>query len=61
MKCINLIEAAERLDVSETTIRRYVKAGKIPAFQLDRIYRIVEADLEKFIEDRKVVEGGNRK
>lgn len=61
MKCINLIEAAERLDVSETTVRRYVKAGKIPAFQLDRIYRIVESDLEKFIEDRKVVEGGNRK
>lgn len=61
MKCINLIKAAERLDVSETTVRRYVKAGKIPAFQLDRIYRIVESDLEKFIEDRMVVEGGNRK
>jgi len=60
MKCIKLEEAAERLDVSETTVRRYVKAGKIPAFRFDRIYRIIEADLEKFIKERKVPQGSNR-
>lgn len=60
MYCINLSEAAKRLDVSDSTIRRYVRDGKIPGIKLERGYRIIESDFEKFIEDRKVPKGGNR-
>ncbi|MBA7494700.1 hypothetical protein ES702_05277 [subsurface metagenome] len=60
MKCINLSEAATRLSVSDSTIRRYVRDGKLSGIKLERGYRILESDFEKFIQERKVPEGGNR-
>jgi len=60
MRCISLSEAASRLDLHESTIRRYVRTGLIPSYKLERCYKIIETDFEKFLEDRKVPKGGNR-
>lgn len=60
MRCIDLTEAAARLSMSESTVRRYIRDGKIPGYKMERCYRIIETDFEKFLEDRKVPEGGNR-
>ena len=50
----SLEEVAERLGVSERTVRRWVKAGDLPAYKPGREYRIKPADLEEFLEERKV-------
>lgn len=42
-------EAAEYLQVTVDTIRRYVREGRIPAGQLGRGYRIRQEDLDAFL------------
>ena len=44
---------AERLSMSCKTIRRYLKSGTLPSLKIGKLRRISEADLEKFIDDRK--------
>lgn len=50
----SLEEVAERLGVSERTVRRWVKAGDLPAYKPGREYRIKPVDLDEFLEERKV-------
>ena len=44
---------ADRLSMSCKTVRRYLKSGKLPSLKIGKLRRISEADLEKFIDDRK--------
>jgi len=44
---------AERLDQSTKTIRRRIESGELVAYQLGRRWRIAEADLERFLRDRR--------
>jgi excisionase family DNA binding protein len=54
-------EIAERLQVSDQTVRRWVKGGKLAAFKPGKELRIRPHDLEEFLEARKVRpdEGGS--
>jgi excisionase family DNA binding protein len=45
---------ARRLDVSETTARRYIKTGKLPSIFIGGAYRVTEQDLARYIEAAKV-------
>jgi excisionase family DNA binding protein len=56
---LKIPEVARRLDVSEPTVRRMVKGGKLPSVFVGGAYRVSETDLEKYLEDAKVVPGGN--
>ena len=47
-------EVAKRLKVSKMTVYRYVKAGKLPAYKLEQELRIKKADLDAFLNERKV-------
>ncbi len=42
-------EAAEALHVKPTTIRQWLKAGKLGGIKLGRLWRIRESDLQKFL------------
>jgi excisionase family DNA binding protein len=44
-----LQEVAQQLHLSEETVRRYIKSGKIPAILLGGRYRISRTDLQEFI------------
>lgn len=47
-------EVAAMLRVNSQTIRRYLQAGKLTGVKLQGgIWRISDADLQKFIESRK--------
>ncbi|WP_286984617.1 helix-turn-helix domain-containing protein [Candidatus Aquicultor secundus] len=50
----SLSEAAEYLGFSEVTLRRWVKAKKIPAYKIGRAYQFKKEDLDRFIEKHKV-------
>jgi len=45
---------AERLSISIRTVRSYIKNGKLPSVKIGKLRRISEADLEEFIEKRRV-------
>ena len=46
---LSVREAADRCDLSEKTIRRYIAAGKLPAFRVGpRNVRIRVGDLDAF-------------
>ena len=48
MKLLTLKETAKILRVSERTIMRYLKSGKLKASKVGQ-WRIKESDLEKFL------------
>ncbi|MBM0228218.1 MULTISPECIES: helix-turn-helix domain-containing protein [unclassified Micromonospora] len=39
-------EAAEKLRIAETTLRRWVSKGRVPCHRLGRLVRFTEDDLE---------------
>lgn len=48
-----LQEVADMLNVSNRTVRNWIKSGKLPAIKIVRQYRITKEDLEAFIQDSK--------
>lgn len=56
MQLLTLRQAAERLQVSMSTIRRRVDEGEIPVVRIGRNIRVRPEDLEEYIETH-VVEG----
>lgn len=51
---LSLEDVASRLQVSDQTVRRWVKSGKLTAYKPGLEYRIREADLEEFLRAREV-------
>src|SRR5215208_2495805 len=51
---LKIPEVARRLDVSEKTARRYVKAGALPSTFIGGAYRVTEEDLEEFVHRAEV-------
>jgi excisionase family DNA binding protein len=47
-------ELADRLGVSVFTIRRYIRAGKLPAVKLDGVYRVSREDIAEFLKSREI-------
>lgn len=47
-------EAAEQLRVSKMTIYRLIRAGKIPAVQVGKSYRVRVDDLERYLDSSYV-------
>ncbi len=56
---LTIREAAERLKVSDDTIRRRIKSGELPAYKPTRKYVIKQSDLNTFLESRHA-NGGAR-
>ena len=48
-RMLTLKEVAQILKVSPLTVLNWVKAGKLRAYKLGRIYRVAEKDLEVFL------------
>lgn len=46
-------EVADLLKVAYLTVYRWIQAGKLTAYQVEKQYRINKTDLDKFINDRK--------
>ena len=49
LKVYTVKEVAEMLRVSEMSVSRYIKAGKLKAIKVGKMYRINEKDLKAFI------------
>jgi len=53
-KLYTTAEAGNYLKVSELTIRRYIKAGKLKSNMLGRQHRIPESELSNFINGHRI-------
>ena len=49
-----IIEVAKLLKVVYLTVYRWIRAGKLPAYQVEKQYRINKADFDKFMQSYKV-------
>ena len=56
-KIYTVTEAREYLKVSDSTIRRYMRKGKLKSQKLGREYRITETAIKEFLEEQ-AREGG---
>ena len=53
-RLLTIAQVAERLQLTENTIRKYVRAGSLPALKAGRVGRVRESDLLEFIQRDKV-------
>lgn len=51
---VSLPEACKFLDVSDATIRRYIKDGKVPAYNFGKEYKFKIQELSEFISSTRV-------
>jgi excisionase family DNA binding protein len=51
---LSLEDVAARLQVSDQTVRRWIKSGKLTAYKPGLEYRVRETDLEEFLRAREV-------
>jgi len=53
LEMLTLQEVAQRLNVHENTVKNFIRGGKLVGYKLNRVWRIKEKDLEKFLSQRK--------
>jgi nitrogen PTS system EIIA component len=51
---LKIKDVAELLNISETTVRRWLTEGKIPAYKLNRQYRFSRTEIEDWIMQQKL-------
>lgn len=56
LKCYNVQETAKLLGVSATTIRMYIKSGKLKAQKVGTAYAITEQSIKKYLNSAYVRE-----
>lgn len=50
---LSIKKVGDRLDVSDSSVRRLIKANELPAYRIGGQLRISEQDLETFIKARR--------
>jgi len=53
-------EAAALLKLNTQTVWKYIRAGRLRASRIGRVYRIREADLEQLLDDTSADGGGGQ-
>ena len=51
-------EVAQFLRLKEETIRRRIKAGKIPAFRVGKEFRVKASELNELLESKRIAGNG---
>ncbi len=46
-------ELAERLEISEATVRQWIKSGDLRAIDIGKGWRIADTDLDRFLKARE--------
>ncbi len=52
-KYYSIQEVAHALNVAYLTVYRWIKCGKLPAYQIEKQYRLKKSELEFFLKNCK--------
>jgi excisionase family DNA binding protein len=55
MKLYTIAQTAEALELSRSTVDRLIVTGQLPAVHIGRSVRIQDADLERFVKQRREI------
>ncbi|MDR7518498.1 MAG: helix-turn-helix domain-containing protein [Armatimonadota bacterium] len=47
-------QVAHYLQINRLTVYRYIREGRIPASRIGKLYRIMRADVDRFLEAQKI-------
>jgi excisionase family DNA binding protein len=50
-------EASDRLGITLRSLYRFIDEGELDAYRFGRVIRLKEADLDRFIESRRIAPG----
>ena len=53
MQYLTVKQVMSLLQISQKTMYRMIAGGKLPAYKLDRDWRITKEDLDQFLAERK--------
>lgn len=53
-KWLSIVDVAEELERNEQVVRRWMKAGKMPAHKIGGEYRIRREEFEEWLESQRV-------
>lgn len=53
MALLTISESAKRLNITERTLRKWLREGVLPGVKMGRIWRVDDQDLEEFIHQSK--------
>ena len=53
MQYLTVRQVVSLLQVSRRTIYRMIDGGKLPAYKLDRDWRVAKEDIDQFLAERK--------
>lgn len=51
---LSLSDVATMLSVTTMTLRRWITAGRLPAYRIGKLYKVRRSDLMAFVEASKV-------
>ncbi|MDR7419119.1 MAG: helix-turn-helix domain-containing protein [Armatimonadota bacterium] len=54
-------QVAAYLQLNRLTVYRYIREGKIPAAKIGKLYRVLKADVDRFLEAQKTTEQAARR
>lgn len=54
MEVMTVDQVADYLQLNRLTVYRYIREGKIPASRIGKLYRVLKADVDHFLEAQKV-------
>jgi excisionase family DNA binding protein len=57
MRWLSTKEASEYLGVNLRTLYRFIDEGGLPAYKFGRVIRLMEDDLERFVEQARITPG----
>lgn len=52
-KYLKVTQACERTELDKKTLYKAIEQGHLPASRIGRVWRIAEADLERFMDEAK--------
>lgn len=59
-KLLTLQQIAQRFQISETTLYKLVRNGKIPAIKIGNQWRFKMEDIEEWLESQKIAQRGKK-
>jgi excisionase family DNA binding protein len=60
IRWLNTADAAESLGITSRTLYRLIDEGRLPAYKLGRVIRLMQSDIDGYLESQRIEPGSLR-